>query len=79
MSIFRDSFTTEVRNQLEIRGKAMKDRNKNGLQYFNSRNSWVKMTSGVDVEDTDLARENILFGGVLDSKLSIKKRIRIGR
>jgi hypothetical protein len=83
MSIFRDSFTPEVRKQLEIRGKAIKDRTKNGLQYFNSRNAWVKMTSGVDVQDngdsytSDLAKNHVLLGGeaILDGNYKLKSGI----
>jgi hypothetical protein len=81
MSIFRDTFTPEVRGQLTIRGKAMKDRSKSGLQYFNSRNAWVKMTSGVDVEGfgDSMAKNHVLIGGeaLIDDnfKLTLKKGV----
>lgn len=65
MSIFRDSFSPEVRQQLLIRGQAIKDRTPKGLQYFNGRNAWVRMSSGVDINDNNsLALDNILYGGL---------------
>jgi len=66
MSIFRNTFTTEVQNQLDKRQKALQKRSSNDIIYLNSRNSWVRMTSGVNVGGTnELAKSNIMLGGTL--------------
>ena len=72
MSIFRNTFTAEVQNQLNKRQKALQKRNANDIIYLNSRNSWVRMTSGVNVynpntqkNDNVLAKSNIMLGGTL--------------
>jgi len=49
MSIFRDSFKTEIREQLKKRQEAMTNRTPQNIQYLNSRNSWIRMVSSVDV------------------------------
>jgi len=69
MSIFKDSFTPIIRDQLTIRGEAFKKRSSNDIIYINGRSAWVRMTSGVDVDGFGdvLAKENILQGGVLQS------------
>jgi predicted chitinase len=67
MSIFKDSFTPAVRDQLTARGNAFTKRTSSDIIYINGRAAWARMTSGVDVNDSDtLARENVLQGGVLD-------------
>lgn len=63
MSIFRDSFDPIIRAQLLARGEAIKERTPEGVQFFNGRNAWTKLTSGVDVNGSTLAIENVLFGG----------------
>jgi hypothetical protein len=69
MSIFRNTFTSEVKGQLKARQNAAQRRNPNDIIYQNSRNSWVRMTSGVNVGGKDtLARQYILQGGVLNNK-----------
>jgi hypothetical protein len=41
-------------------------RGSTAIQYLNSRNSWIRMTSAVDVEgNNDLARQYVLLGGTL--------------
>jgi GH24 family phage-related lysozyme (muramidase) len=66
MSIFRNTFTAEVQNQLDKRQKALQKRSANDIIYLNSRNSWVRMTSGVNVDGTNaLAKSNIMLGGTL--------------
>jgi hypothetical protein len=67
MSIFRNTFTTVVREQLNARQQSLQRRTKpSDIIYQNSRNSWVRMTSGVNVNGTSvLAKNYILQGGVL--------------
>lgn len=73
MSIFKNTLRSEIQNQLIARGKAFKNRTYNDLTYINSRNAWVRMSSGVNVEGTDLlARNYILHGGVLNANNELK-------
>ena len=66
MSIFRNTFTETVRKQLKTRQDALKSRSPKAIIQLNSRNSWVRMTSGVNVNGTStLAKNYILQGGVL--------------
>jgi predicted chitinase len=69
MSIFKNSFTPAVRNQLTARGQAFTRRNSSDLIYINGRAAWVRMISGVDIDGygDKLAKENILQGGVLQT------------
>jgi hypothetical protein len=67
MSIFKSTFRESVANQIRVRQKAIADRNPTNIQYFNSRNTWVRMTSSVNVgnDKGDLARKYVLQGGTL--------------
>jgi hypothetical protein len=67
MSIFRNTFTPEVRTQLDKRQQALQKRSANDIIYLNSRNSWVRMTSSVNVNNDKgaLAKQYVLQGGVL--------------
>ena len=59
-------FSEEVINQLAIRSKVFSNntRTDENLQYLNARTGWVKLTSGVNVGDTDtLAKKYILIAG----------------
>ena len=69
MSIFKDSFKPEIRNQLKTRQAAIYNRSPKDIQYFNARNSWIRMTSSVNVNDDKgaLASKNILQGGTLNN------------
>jgi LAS superfamily LD-carboxypeptidase LdcB len=68
MSIFKETFKEGVRNQLDIRQKAIKNRTPQNLTYYNSRNAWIRMTSSVNVggDGGKLAKSYILQGGVLN-------------
>jgi hypothetical protein len=67
MSIFKDSFTDKVRDQLKVRGEAFLGRSSTDIIYINGRAAWVRMTSGVDINNSsELARQNVMQGGVLD-------------
>lgn len=69
MSIFRNTFIPEVKKQLKVRQDAAQRKNPNDIIYMNSRNSWIRMTSGVNVGGKDtLANQYILQGGTLLNK-----------
>ena len=79
MSIFRNTFTPEVKNQLDKRQKALQKRSSNDIIYLNSRSSWVRMTSGVNVGGTnDLAKDYVMLGGVLNSRADKSLRSGVG-
>jgi murein DD-endopeptidase MepM/ murein hydrolase activator NlpD len=69
MSIFKDSFKPGVKAQLTARQDALGDtsRSSSMIQYFNSRNAWIRMSSSVDVKGDGgaLASKYILQGGTL--------------
>jgi hypothetical protein len=70
MSIFKSTFVKEVREQLDVRQKAITTRDSKQLYQLNSRNAWIKMTSSVNVLDgttftNSLANKYILQGGIL--------------
>ena len=76
MSIFRNTFTEEVKEQLNKRQETARTRTPQSVQLLNSRAPWVRMTSSVNtfisldkegtpIFDGTLAKQNILFGGVL--------------
>jgi hypothetical protein len=79
MSIFKDTFIPEVQKQLKARQNALSQRstfqgNSTTIQYLNSRNAWVKMSSSVNIVtpggdvngSSDLAKSYILQGGILN-------------
>jgi len=71
MSIFRESFPDFVKSELNRRQEGMMNRTPQFVQELNTRASWIRMTSGVDVGgDNVLANQYVLMGGVLnDEKL----------
>jgi hypothetical protein len=75
MSIFKDSFKQGVKDQLKARQEAILERTPQALQYYNSRNAWIRVTSSVNVGgSSDLANKYVLQGGILDSN----KKLRAG-
>ena len=80
MSIFRDTFTKEVKEQLKYRQDAMVTRSPQAIQYINSRNSWIRMTSAVNVNDDEgaLAKKYVLLGGTLDNNTTLRSGIGTG-
>jgi len=66
MSIFRDTFKPEISGSLAARQNAMTSRTVDAIQYLNSRNSFIRMTSSVNVDGKSTsAQQNILQGGTL--------------
>jgi hypothetical protein len=80
MSIFRNTFTPEVQEQLKARQDAAQRKKSNDIIYMNSRSSWIKMTSSVDVKGDGgaLASQYILKGGVIGPKKDGKSIIKAG-
>jgi murein DD-endopeptidase MepM/ murein hydrolase activator NlpD len=73
MSIFKDTFKQGVQDQITARQNAIVGRSVDSMQYFNSRNAWIKMTSAVNVGGSaDLAAKYILQGGILNSKSKLR-------
>ena len=68
MSIFKDTFTDVVQNQLKTRGDIFLQRTPESIIYINGRAAWIRMTSGVNIGEDDgkFAKDNILQGGSLD-------------
>jgi hypothetical protein len=66
MSIFKDTFIPAVQKQLDSRQKAVKKRSPQAIQYLNTRNAWIRMTSSVNVNQSSaLANAYKLQGGTL--------------
>jgi hypothetical protein len=76
MSIFKDSFKQGVKDQLSARQDALILRTPQTLQYYNSRNAWIRVTSSVNVNNDNgaLAKKYVLQGGILDPS----KKLRAG-
>ena len=71
MSIFRNTFNKTIQGQLNRRQLALQDRKPQSILQLNSRNSWVRMTSGVNVNGSNaLANNYVMLGGVLLNKKS---------
>ena len=68
MSIFRETFEPFVKNELKRRQDGMLTRTPSFLHQLNSRSAWVRMTSGVNVNNSsDLAKKYVLQGGILNA------------
>jgi tetratricopeptide (TPR) repeat protein len=71
MSLFKDSFHESIKIQLDKRQTAINTRTPQNLQYYNSRNAWIRLSSSVNVDTgggnytSDLAKQYVLQGGVL--------------
>jgi hypothetical protein len=57
MSIFKESFKEGVQTQLEIRQSVINDRTPQNLQYMNSRNAWIRMSSSVNIWSNNTIQE----------------------
>lgn len=49
MSIFKQTFSPNINAELVARQEAMVRRSPKDIQYINSRNSWIRMSSAVDI------------------------------
>ena len=81
MSIFKETFKPGVKKQLKARQDSLgsTSRSSDMIQYFNSRNSWIRMSSAVNVNGTSTLAENtILQGGTLLSGGGLRSGIGSG-
>jgi len=81
MSIFKSTFSPTVKEQLNRRQEAMVNRTPDNLQYINSRNAWIRMSSSVNVNGSnELAKRYVLQGGTLNNIASdsIKGNLKSG-
>ena len=85
-SLIHTGLDPGVLKQLKLRGDTLKkaaNRSTSDIVYLNSSTSWVKVSSGVDTEDSrekdgfssDKARKNVLLGGLLNSTQKQKSGI----
>ena len=79
MSIFRETFPKFIRDELKRRQDGMAARNPAFLQQLNTRNAWVRMTSGVNTlnasgnaYNNNLASNYVLQGGTLLNNTSLR-------
>jgi lysozyme family protein len=76
MSIFRSTFNQTIQGQLKVRQDALSQRTPQAIKYLNSRNSWVRMSSAVNVSgNSDLAKQYIMLGGTLNGDGKLKSSI----
>jgi hypothetical protein len=77
MSIFRNTFQKQISGSLAARQNAMTERTPDVIQYLNSRNSYIRMTSSVNVGNDKgaLAKRNVLLGGTLNSNGELKSGV----
>ena len=79
MSIFKSSFRPGIITQIKKREEAIGGsiRTPQTIQYYNARNSWIRMTSGVNVgsDDGALAKNGVLLAGNIKFGSSLKSGI----
>jgi hypothetical protein len=77
MSIFRNTFQDDIKASLAARQNAMTSRTPDVIQYLNSRNSFIRMTSSVNVGNDNgaLAKKNVLLGGTLNPNGGLKSGV----
>ena len=77
MSIFKDTFKKDIQDQLKVRQDAIHSRTPDAIQYFNARNSWIRMSSSVNVHGTnELAKKyGIDSDGIKKEILNLVKTI----
>ena len=77
MSIFRNTFQDDIKASLAARQNAMVSRTPDVIQYLNSRNSFIRMTSSVNVGNDNgaLAKKNVLLGGTLNPNGDLKSGV----
>ena len=89
-SVIHTGLSQETLNQINKRSETLSNptgRTTNDIIYLNSKTSWVKISSGVDVAvdpkgenySSELAKNNVLAGGVLNSKQKIRSGIFNGK
>jgi hypothetical protein len=78
MSIFKEPIKPKIVDSIKARQDALVNRTPQNLQYYNSRNAWIRMSSAVEVngDSGDLARKYVLQGGTTD--INSTKRSGVG-
>jgi len=78
MSIFKEPIKPKIIDSIKARQDALVNRTPQNLQYYNSRNAWIRMSSAVEVngDNGDLARKYVLQGGTTD--INSTKRSGVG-
>lgn len=78
MSIFKEPIKPKIVDSIKTRQDALVNRTPQNLQYYNSRNAWIRMSSAVEVngDSGDLARKYVLQGGTTD--INSTKRSGVG-
>ena len=76
MSIFKDTFKKPIQDQITARQEALLKRTPAANQYYNSRNAWIRMSSGVNTwnnpEIINPTREQLMDEGNYDNSLAKK-------
>jgi LAS superfamily LD-carboxypeptidase LdcB len=73
MSIFRETFPQFIIDELDRRQDGMLARDPKFIHQLNTRNAWVRMTSGVNYEGSNsLAKKYVLQGGTLNNNTSLR-------
>ena len=73
MSIFRETFPQFIQNELDRRQDGMLTRNPKFVHQLNTRNAWIRMTSGVNYEGSNsLAKKYVLQGGTLNDNSTLR-------
>ena len=78
MSIFTETFPQFVQDELKVRQDRLTDPDKRFelVKYQSTRNAFVRMTSGVNVDGTNkLAKDYIMLGGVLNQNKSLRSGV----
>jgi hypothetical protein len=74
MSLFKEPFSDDVKRQLENRQNLMGRKGEytsQDITYLNSKTAWISLKSSVESsETTDLAKNNVLLGGLGINNLS---------
>jgi murein DD-endopeptidase MepM/ murein hydrolase activator NlpD len=89
-SVIHTGLSQKTLKQINRRSETLSKvtgRDTNDIVYLNSKTSWVKISSGVDVAtdsegenySSEIAKNNILAGGVLNSKQQIRSGIFNGK
>jgi len=85
-SVIHTGLSQKTLDQINKRSETLKKvsgRSTNDIVYLNSKTSWVKISSGVDIAidpdgenySSELAKNNVIAGGLLNSKQKIRSGI----
>lgn len=73
MSIFRETFPQFIQDELDRRQDGILARTPQFVHQLNTRSAWIRMTSGVNYENSNtLAKQYVLQGGTLNNNTSLR-------